>query len=40
MAEVVTFEKEQKIIIISSRKVEKGEEVGKLFLLVLILHCM
>ena len=28
VAEVVTFEKEQKIIIISNRKVEKGEEVG------------
>ena len=25
----MTFEKEQKIIIISSRKVEKGEEVSK-----------
>lgn len=28
VAEVVTFEKEQKIIIISNRKVERGEEVG------------
>lgn len=27
VAEVVTFEKEQKIIIISNRKVEKGEEL-------------
>ena len=35
MAEVVTFEKEQKIIIISSRKVEKGEEVGAAHLICL-----
>lgn len=28
MAEVVTFDKEDKIIIISSRRIPKGEEVG------------
>lgn len=29
VAEVVRFEREQKIIIISNRRIEKGEEVSK-----------
>lgn len=32
VAEVVTFDKEDKIIIISSRRIPKGEEVGSSYI--------